>query len=154
MACISKGSEADPRRGKPSKPRPAKQAEPTVCQSSLIGPLMTLNEISPPCLCMEFRGGADYEGFGPWAHKPMGPLDGDVRAKNHFENFFRLRDAGPPGDPQIMENSNNSTKDLCFFTNNIVFWVSRPRSLQPTLHFSIWSDLGDRHFWGHPTTQY
>ena len=37
---------------------------------------------------------------------------------------------------------------------NIVFGVSRPRSLQPTHRFSIWSDLGDRHFWGHPTTQY
>ena len=49
---------------------------------------------------------------------------------------------------------NKIIKNMCFFTENIVFGVSRPRSLQPTSGFSIWSDPGDRHFWGHPTTQY
>mgnify|MGYP003337247246 FL=1 len=34
-----KASEADPRRGKPSMPRPAKQAEPAMCQKS--GPSKT-----------------------------------------------------------------------------------------------------------------
>ena len=99
-----KASEAGTRRWKPSKPRPAKQAEPGldgifgldwIFQNGLIGPLTAPNDVPISSPSGKFRGGAKYGPpgapgkikknpapgparpgpMGPWALGPNGPMD-------------------------------------------------------------------------------
>ena len=98
-----KASEADPRRGKPSMPRPAKQAEPAIWPKigafqnmvlGMMGPLRARNRVLTGPPGRESPGGADYRvGLGPniqkWTEIFGDPTGSGQVLAGFFSDFFQ-----------------------------------------------------------------